>query len=159
MSRYTVVTAGRTGPGADQSRSVAPIGVGAAMKGSPTPARALASAGDVGHRKENKGSERCAGATLSLDKFGKLERLAGLCELRRIPSARHQDGHASEREGTSAPKGNHPPHSLPTAYRQPSFLRSTSPPERKATRELLKPGGLSGELPAETPVPFTLWRG
>jgi hypothetical protein len=41
VSRYTVVTAGRTGPGADQSRSVAPIGVGAAMKGSPTPARAL----------------------------------------------------------------------------------------------------------------------
>jgi hypothetical protein len=34
----------------------------------------------------------------------------------------------------------------------------TSPPERKATRELFKPGGLSGELPAGTPVPFTLWR-
>jgi hypothetical protein len=30
-------------------------------------------------------------------------------------------------------------------------------PERKATRELVKPGGLSGELPAGTPVPFTLW--
>jgi len=30
------------------------------------------------------------------------------------------------------------------------------PESEKATRELLKPGGLSGELPAGTPVPFTL---
>jgi len=35
----------------------------------------------------------------------------------------------------------------------------TSSLERKATQELLKPGGLSGELPAGTPVPFTLWGG
>jgi hypothetical protein len=30
------------------------------------------------------------------------------------------------------------------------------PESEKATRELLKPGGLSGELPVRTPVPFTL---
>ena len=56
--------------------------------------------------------------------------------------------------------GWHPLHSLPAAIsvgslRSISFYQSSW--KRKATRELLKPGGLSGELPAETPVPFTLW--
>ena len=35
-----------------------------------------------------------------------------------------EDGRASERECARAPKGYHPLHSLPAAYRQPSFHRS-----------------------------------
>jgi hypothetical protein len=32
------------------------------------------------------------------------------------------------------------------------------PPEAKSHPGAWKPGGFSGELPAGTPVPFTLWR-